>query len=74
MRKDRPPTEGRQKFNQNLNHISKRWDLPLRREGEWPTSSGENKLIALEPFATLCENHALPVVGKVAGLRRNPIM
>lgn len=42
--------------------------------GEWPTPSHENKLIALEPFATLCENHALPVVGKVVGLRRNPIM
>lgn len=34
--KTRPPTEGRQKFNQNLNHISKRWDLPLRRRGSGP--------------------------------------
>lgn len=25
-------TEGRQKFNQNLNHISKRWDLLLWTE------------------------------------------
>lgn len=70
-RREHPPTEGRQKFNQNLNHISKRWDLPLTRDGPL---SRENKLIALEPFTTLCENHTLHSVGKVARLRRKPII
>lgn len=70
-RREHPLTEGRQKFNQNLNHISKRWDLLLRRGG---TPSSENKLIAFEPFATWCENHTLHGVGKVARLRRNPII
>lgn len=36
--------------------------------------SSENKLIALETFATLCENHTLHGVGKVVRLRRKPII
>lgn len=43
-------------------------------EEGWGPPSCENKLIAFEPFTTLCENHALHGVGKVVRLRRNPIM
>lgn len=69
--REHPLTEGRQKFNQNLNHISKRWDLLLREEG---APHSQNKLIAFEPFTALCKNHTLHDVGKVIRLRRDPII